>query len=226
MEIAAVVLARSVAFVETIDLNPRGLLSLPHTVALINERFQFKTSPLNKPPLKDGEKENKDLEFKDGYFQGVGVGKLTISGDGVVVDVRSSTTDAKRIINDSLTWLGKEIGLYYSPEMITRWSYVSQLTFYSKVDILKPNAALSRLKERLTASVLAEHEEAYDFESTAVALDFDRTLHKRGTIQFTIQRRQDARFSENKYYSDAPVSTEEHIELLQAYEADMKELNK
>ena len=225
MEVAAVVLARSVAFVETIDLNPRGSLSFPRMIGLITERFGFRKTPLNKEPLKDREKENNDLSFQDGYFEGINIDKLTISGDGIIVDVRSSTSDAKRIIHDSLMWLSEEIGLVYSPEMVTRWAYVSQLTFYSDVDIIRPNAALSNLKERLTASVSAQHNEPYDFESTALALDFDRSLHKRATVNFSIQRRKDARFSENKYYSDAPVSTEEHIELLQAYEAGMKKIN-
>jgi hypothetical protein len=38
---------------------------------------------------------------------------------------------------------------------------------------------------------------------------------------FTIQRRAETAFAENKYFSEAPLPTNEHVALLETFEADV-----
>lgn len=60
------------------------------------------------------------------------------------------------------------------------------------------------------------------YEPSALALDFDRSLQKRPRIRFSIQRHAEIGFAENKYYSEGPIRTAEHIALLESFERQMK----
>jgi hypothetical protein len=43
---------------------------------------------------------------------------------------------------------------------------------------------------------------------------------KYGIASFSITRRAEARFSENKYFSEAPLPTDLHLKLLEQFEAE------
>jgi hypothetical protein len=58
------------------------------------------------------------------------------------------------------------------------------------------------------------------YELTNFTIDFDQLARKHPLGRFSIQRRDNTPFSENKYYSDAPLPTELHIKLLEQFEAD------
>ena len=47
MELAAIHLARAMAFIEPIDLNPKGKVFYPDLVKLIVNRYKFGNSPKN-----------------------------------------------------------------------------------------------------------------------------------------------------------------------------------
>src|SRR5258708_7014237 len=141
MRLSAVLLARVIGFVEMNDLNPRGKVRLPVVASMIVDRFGFAKYP-QKPEEFD---EMKGVEFVEGSFESVGIDKLTIWFNGVGIDVRSSTDDAKAILTNSLEWLRKEAGLAYSPDMIKRWASLSRVTFNSDVNFDLINPAVAKL---------------------------------------------------------------------------------
>jgi hypothetical protein len=218
MKLSAVLLARVVGLVEVADLNPRGKVRYPALTDMLIKHFDFKKFP-QKPEEFD---ETKGIEFVEGLSpSGLGIDKLTVWHNGIGLDVRSSTTDAKKIIEESLSWLKQEAGLSYAPGMIKRWAYLSQLTVYSDANFERLNTAVSALSKRLTLLVSELQGSEFDYRPAGINLSFDRTAKPLPVADFTFQRRIDAPFSDNKYYSQAPLPTDAHISLLENFEADV-----
>jgi hypothetical protein len=48
---------------------------------------------------------------------------------------------------------------------------------------------------------------------------------KYGIAPFSITRRAESRFSENKYFSEAPLPTDIHISLLEEFEAEVQRMH-
>lgn len=217
MQLSAVLLARAIGFVETSDLNPRGRVFFPAIVPLIVERFSFQKYP-SKP---DDFDESKGVNFEAGYAFETSIDKLTVWANGIGVDVRSSTADAKKLLEQTLVWLKEETGLRYESGMLKRWAFLSQITFYSRANFNAINPAISRLASRLSAEVSTERGERFDFQFGGFSLAFDRSVKQAPVANLLIQPRADTPFSEGKYFSEAPLSTESHIKLIEDFEKDL-----
>ncbi|HZQ19606.1 MAG TPA: hypothetical protein VFA90_12860 [Terriglobales bacterium] len=217
MRLSAVLLARVIAFVEMNDLNPRGKIRLPVVAEMIVSRFGFAKYPQTAAEFD----ETKGVEFLEGSFDDIGVDKLTIWFNGVGLDVRSSTDDAKSILEKSFEWLKKEVGLNYAPDMVKRWAYLNQITFYSDADFNAVHPALRNVSNKVTAAVSRIQGSDFAFSPNYLGWGFDRTIRQFPISDFSIQRRADTPFSENKYFSQAPLSTDEHLKILAEFEADL-----
>jgi hypothetical protein len=64
-------------------------------------------------------------------------------------------------------------------------------------------------------------EENISFEPTSFQVQHDLLTRKYSIAGFTIQRRTETPFRENKYYSEAPLPTDLHATLLGELEADL-----
>lgn len=217
MRLAAIVLARVLGYVETADLNPGGSVFFPELIQKIVERFEFQRYP----QTFEETNEDKGVEFVEGRWNGVTVDKFTIFRGALIVDTSASTADSERILDEALTWAAIECGINYKPGMIRRKQYLSDLTFYSDISLLAVHPALLKLQKTVT-----DQEEKYlgqrlKYDLTHFGLDFDHTLNPLIAAPFSIQRRGNALFSENKYFSEAALPTDVHIKLLQEFEADL-----
>ena len=105
--------------------------------------------------------------------------------------------------------------------MVKRTTYVSQLTFYSDVMLDRLHPALSKLAERLTRRVPEYYGQSVEYQPASTVVAYDPLSIKAGPASFSIERRADTLFKENKYFSTAPLPTDEHISLLQDFEADV-----
>ena len=217
MQLSAVLLARVIGFIDTSDLNPHGKAFFPALVPLLVERYGFQIYP--KTP-DDFDEDNKGVTFQTGHTGETTIDKIQIWRNGISVDVRSSTTDAADILESALLWLAKVGGLEYEKGGIKRWGYLSNLTFHSDIDFLNVNPAVIKLCERVTESVANKQGKNLDYNMAGITLDFDRWRTPNQISSFTIQRRVEAPFSENKYFSAAPLPTDKHIEFLQLFEQE------
>ena len=83
------------------------------------------------------------------------------------------------------------------------------------------HSAFQRLADSVSKSVLEAIGENLKYELTSCSLNFDQLTRKHSLGTFSIQRRENTPFSENKYFSDAPLPTDVHIRLVQQLEADL-----
>jgi hypothetical protein len=216
MKLSSIILARVLGYVETFDLSPEGKVFWPDIVPEIVQRYSFQKFPKT---LEEFD-ESKGVEFQGGKIAGRVIQRLAIFNTLLVVETRSNTADSKRILEDALVWGAEKFGLNYSPGMINRFAYVSNLSFYSDVPILGANPALVNLAARTSEALSEIWQEPIQYAAMNIAIGHDPLERKYGIASFSITRRAEARFSENKYFSEAPLPTDLHLKLLEQFEAE------
>jgi len=92
------------------------------------------------------------------------------------------------------------------------------MTFHSDVPILEIHAILRRLCDVLSEEVNANMGQPLRYEATGINLVYDHMTTSFGPAAFSVQRREGVPFSDNKYYSAAPVKTQIHIGLIEELE--------
>jgi len=212
MELAAIHQARTLGFVEPIDLNPRGKVFYPQLVEAIVARYGFQKFP-QKPEEFD---ESKGVSFAVGRLGDTVIDEFIIYTHGLLLGTRVSTQESKRLLEEAIQW-GTKVGLVNRP--VSRWQYASQLTFYSKFSLTGVNPAVQKLADNIAQTVGGLIGKSLKYELTTVTVDYDQLETKHAIGRFSIQRRDNTPFSENKYFSDAPLPTDVHIKLLEEFEA-------
>lgn len=198
------------------DLNPRGHVDYSAVGRGLVDRYSFQKYP---PSLDEFNEQG--VEFFHGKWRGTTIQKFTILNSLLMLQTRSDTDDAKRILEDILTWGAEKFNLTYNPEMISGFGYVSSLTFYSDAPLLNESAAMTNLALRTGQLVSDIWKEPIEYRGVSIAVGHDPLSRKYPIAMFTIQRRADTRFSSNKYSSEAPLPTNAHLELLEMYERDV-----
>lgn len=217
MELASVLLARALAWVEPVDLNQGGHLFYPDLVKALVERYSFQKVPQK---LEDFD-ESKGITFAAGKWGDTVIDQLVLYTYGIMIDTRASTKVSQLILEEALEWGAKHLGLAYRPAMIKRWQYASQVTFITKVPLLSAHRAFEDLAHSMTEIIQGGLGEHLEYDVTALVIDYDQLKRKHPLGRFSIQRRENTPFSENKFFSDAPLPTELHIRLLEKFEADL-----
>ncbi|MEW6127987.1 MAG: hypothetical protein AB1757_13185 [Acidobacteriota bacterium] len=221
MELVSVVIARAVWFVNARDINPRGL-NLWHTfLPTLTEKYKFIQYP--KEMSLDLQREAGD-RFVGGTYKNTQGANILINftsfDDGMVAETRSSTQDSEAFLEEISQWIG-EFGLVFRPEMVRRKGYVSELIVKSEYRLNALNPKLEKFAARLSKLTSGERlsslpSESFTFETSGLVFTADGLGLKPSPFRF--ERENDTLFSENKYYSQAPLQTDTHLELLNELE--------
>lgn len=217
MEITAVMLARVVAFIEVQELNPKGKAYYPDIAAALVNKFNFQIYP-TKPEDFD---ETKGVRFAAGKFADGTVEQVQIFTHGLALDTRLSTNVSEKLLYETLAWARSELGLHFDERMIKRKGYGSQLTFESEMKMSKINPVVGNISEAISSKLSAAMDQAVTYEPTAILFNLDQSASKLTPGAFSIERREGVPFSNKKYFSNAPLETHDHIELLKAFESHL-----
>jgi hypothetical protein len=98
---------------------------------------------------------------------------------------------------------------------------VTDLTVISEVPLLAINPATQRLFNGVSKYVSELLGQPLPYLPSRLAGDFERYPNNIPLAAIDIQRRAETPFSENKYFSEAPLPTEVHYALLEEYERDL-----
>jgi hypothetical protein len=216
MDILNVRLARSVWIFEARDLNPIGLNLLP-LAASIKEKYKFLVWP-NTPEqlLPDNPK---GAVFQSGAFA-VGNQVLTVNftlySDGIVADTGASTDHTDTFIEDLLVF-GQQFGLIYRPDMVQRKRCLSEL-------IVRPTRQLGSVCDKLGALASKLNQMVIPSEAFYEWTGFELGVEQRFANQpasFKFEREAKTPFELNRFYSCAPLRTDQHKNLLLELEAIM-----
>lgn len=210
MELLSIRTARFIGRISTSELNPRGLHVYPALVLGLVEKYGFAVTP-------DAESvfdEEKGVIFEDGAWGNVAIDKVSIFSEAIVIDTRSSTADSEAIFHEALTWASETYGITYSREMVSRRFYVSEVTVRTEKNLSGLNPKLELLGNHIAKAVRKQNGLDVQFEPTSIGIQYDISDTKMATAPFRFERLEGTRFSENKYYSVAPLTTDEHLEVL------------
>jgi hypothetical protein len=205
------------AWVEPIDFNPRGSVFYPDLTKALVSRYRFQKFP---EKLEDFD-ESKGVIFGAGRLGNVVIEQFVLYSYGIMVDTRISTQESKRVLVEAFEWGSKELGLAYKPDTVKRWQYASQVTFRSSAPMAGASSAIGNLVTGIAKGVAEVMGEDLKYDLSILSIDYDQLTRKHPLGRFSIQRRDNTPFSENKYFSDAPLPTDIHIRLLEQFEKDL-----
>jgi hypothetical protein len=228
MKLIHVKQARSVWLFDIQDLNPKGKDVWEDLVEWIKDTYTFAVAPdLEKalpPPNKDGIStlSPSGLTFQRGRYQAredsfIEIISLTVYNDGIVIDTTSSTQEADQFAADLLSRASKEFVLAYEPEMIRKHLYVSILIVRADVSLNAFNPKLAVFAERISEALGNGASSTSKLQFAGLGFwsePSDNGVHK----TFSFMPQAGKTFAEHRFYSEAPLKTEDHLRLLEELE--------
>lgn len=216
MKNVSVVNARTLAWLDLFALLPKGGIFYPEFTKEIIQHYQFQKFPQTIEEFNM----DKGVEFHAGKSGQKVITKLTLFGTLIAVESRGGTDVSQDIILEILEWAKIKFGLK-PPEGI-RWGYVNDLYFETDFPLMDfASSPLDKLAKKTSAVVSEIWNEKLTFQPSVLTTGHDPQLRKYVLAGFTIQRRAEFRFSENHYFSEAPLPTDMHIKFLEEFEADV-----
>ncbi len=215
MKVLSVEQARTLWLFPLKELNPTGKAVEKNLLGGIGHRYGFTVVPTPLDIVASREK-NDPLKYLHGGFT-FGDKSLTVDlllyHDGIVVDTRSSTSDSDAFVDDLLTWAVNEFGLNQHQGIYKTKRYLSHLwvSFDRSLQLINPK--LSGFAKSLN--------EVADGNATFELASLGFWPNPQGPAQlanFTLERSAKDPFASNRYFSGAPLQTDDHLRLLNELE--------
>ena len=224
MKLIAVETGRSSLLFPLEEIAPLKSIDSAELIAGIVNRYDFKIFPADDIPREQLDKNGAKFEKGRIKFEGAlaNILEFTVYNDGMVIN-SSSTEAASAFIDDLLGYIRSKFGFREFTSKTQR-THVSQVV----VEFEKPLAKLVPASEMIIDLVAAETGKIYDSPARMnfARLDFQletETSNIRYPIpRFFIERRAGTPFSQERYYSSAPMNTRSHLSLLEKIEKTLR----
>ena len=209
MKLLSVQLARAIWLADANEFNPRGLNMFAQLVPIWVERYGFKVYP------KMGDDPSDGMKFSQGEFKSEALEPLVVSAtvynDGIIADTFASTKDSEDFLDEMLKSL-PEFGLVYEPEMIRQKHYLSQVFIRTSARVVAVSEKLNMLASKVSET------SGQPFYLGAFEFWPDQT-QSRKPANFSFQKKTGSSPADDRYWSQAPLSTNKHLEMLQELES-------
>jgi len=200
-------------------INPKGL-DIQQLIDGLKNRFRFAKFPAHSHDLHDNA-----LVFEAGSFvnsanTAIGANLKTFS-DGIVAETQSNTDDTLEFMRQ----LGQAIledGFALPSEGMEQLGFVSQLRVESETPLLPINPKLASLARFLEIHLSSLDGKTRAFEVGGIQLLTEDASKPKAPIPFRFERKYGVPFSQNEYFTQAPLQTNEHLELLEELEKILK----
>ena len=219
MDLLNVRTARSIWLFDVRDLNPTGLSVIPF-FSEIKDRYHFLVWPKSPEELSWTDSSAKGIRFADGSFsienqlRNVSV---IFYNDGVIADTGSNTRDTDLFLQDLLTFAARHFGLECRTDLVHKKQYLSELMVRPRCDLGATCEKISKLADMLNAIIVSGPKlQWFGFE-----LRPDPRPDAGGASGFKFEREVGIPAAQNRYYSLAPLPTDDHLRLLNEFEQIM-----
>jgi hypothetical protein len=216
MRLSAIHLSRVTFLVEIVDLDPQGKLFFPDFFPSLAAACEFRVFPETVAKYKDG------AVFETGKWGDQRIDKLTIFRDGISIETASPTAATEVVLEELLLWAKTEHGINYEPGIIKRKIYASSVAVFFDIQLDSLHPIFTNIAKTLSESATKNLNQPIVFRTSAITLSTNTLATKFAPGMFTIERRIDVPDSENKYFSVAPLATDEHLAILEQFEESLK----
>jgi hypothetical protein len=209
VKLLSVGLAKALWFIDVNEMNPKGKDPFIHLYPAFIEDYKFKNKPQPGEDFKDG------IKFTGGEFSQadgtVITFNATVYSDGISIDTFSSTNSSEEILKDLLESL-PDRGFSYDLDMVVRKAYLSQVN-------VRCSKRLAALSPRLVdfANKVSAAANGTSFSVGAFELWPDPSSFPKPAT-FSFQRKLGEPPTGERFWSQAPVQTHVHLELLNELE--------
>jgi len=211
MKILYIGLARSIWVFDFNLLNPKGL-SIQPIIDKLTEKYKFAKAPKNPLDYDD----QKVLGFKSGTFiNSKGTTILitfSIYSDGFVAETMSSTDDSTDFLVEVSDWIRKDYGLALPSDI--KKAYVSQIDFEWDTPFVQLNPGLKKFLNSIDACVKPIDGKPRHFDLAGLSFWTEDATKPTAPAIIKFERKLSASFASNHYFSQAPMETQSHIDLL------------
>jgi len=201
-----------------------GHAYLPDLINAVKERYGFVRVPELIVDLEVSD--THPATFQHGKFvndeRSILIKQLDVYTNWVIATTESSTSDADAFLSDITAWFSSSYFTVVSSPYVT---YLSQLEVV--LDASFGKAATFFNQARVTfANALASYQEKLppDVEMSGFSLHYDTTKRPNdlAASAFTIERRVGRSYGDNVYFTQAPLTTSDHIEVLREIETGLR----
>jgi len=221
MELISVAGAKAAWLFDITELNPGGKSIFPEILEWLKEEYHFEKAPKSVTEVD----ETKALLFSRGTFQAreeifVDV-ELRIFSDGLVASTWSSTRNAEAFLENILKSAAEEFSLSFRQEIIRRKIFTSELNVRSAKSLIGVNPKLSQIADKISGLLPINLRLPYEFAGLTVSPV--QGISNITICPFRFERKLHTSPDERKFYTTAPVHTDEHLNLLEWFEQNFME---
>jgi len=205
--------------VQVIKSGQLARLPLLDIVEQIKERYKFHSVPSPQEllqPIQNTPSTFTFGKFRENTIETFQVLDLANVGTVLAVICRTSTSHAEQFLADVFDCVD-------NTSRIDR-SSIWPVLFQSNLEVVMEASVASKLASfqpvaQVVSNLLKRYGIQAQYEPVGVSLHFDTAVQKQPLpAPFVFERRTGAPYSENRYYSQAPLKTEDHKALLEQVE--------
>jgi hypothetical protein len=194
---------------------------MPDVIRAIIEKYGFAGYPKNEDIVPSDPP--KGLEFIHGQLliedhPAAVIDKFTMFNDGLIVDAAVSTDDGDRFLRDISTWIAVQMPLvtFSGPPF-----YVSQLEVKAKFSDENITPPIFRNAGTRIATLLDGYGvKVPAYQTSSIAMHYDASrMPQPQPGQLQIERRAELPYDAGVWFTQAPLKTTDHVQLLERLES-------
>ncbi|MDO8432166.1 MAG: hypothetical protein Q7S58_07110 [Candidatus Binatus sp.] len=194
---------------------------VPDTVKAVVDRYNFVKYPQGADLIMDVISP-KPLTFSQGKVviddRVIVVEKMEIYQGGLLVTTRSNTTDSILVLDNALGWASERFGIKYE-EIFPAPMYFSQLEIGLELPLPQCFPQVSTIGSAISKRLSKFWEKPPRFEMTGFTFYFDKFKYPaHSPVPFKLERRAENPFEKEVYWTEAPLSTDDHVAVLTEFE--------
>jgi hypothetical protein len=211
MEVKNILVSQAIRFIET-----GSVLERRSPVPLINglrEKYGFVQVPQTVADLNF----KKGVNFLRGYYKGKIIEKFQVYDNGLLCEANENTDLLDEFINDVLAWVTQEQNLPIKEAGIR--AYVSQMEVVTTTDIGSIFSKISSIGPLISKELSSYGQPAHQYKISGLKMHYDSVPTPLPRVpDFSFERRAGSVYSENQFFTSAPIRTDEHLRIVRLLE--------
>lgn len=194
--------------------NPAGQPDRAVMADALAQRYNFAVAPKKIEDLRADK-----VTFAEGAFEGTSIESLEVFPDGIVVAAKSPSEKIDGFIDDMLAWGENVFGLRRVETQTVNKIYESHLVLSSERKLFAALDEMTKVQNKFQELLVNTSNIDAKVEPFGFSFAVDQTkIAGLKPISFRLERKSDAAFASNLFYSSAPLKTLDHLTLLESIE--------